>query len=386
MFLLFIFYLINNSLAYRSNEGKPWVLPVVKKTELAMANDDTLNHEYLTILGSPMFSEAVTGLLLGPDNPLIKEGLAFGLQTLSGTGALRVGADFLAQVLGRKVAYYSAPSWPNHLLVFKKAGFEDVKTYRYWDAQKLGFNFDGMMEDLNNAPEGAVIVLHACAHNPTGIDPSEDQWKQIADLMEKKKLFPFFDCAYQGFASGDLDKDAKAVRYFASRGFEMFASQSFAKNFGLYSERAGNLVVITKNQATVAPVKSQFTILVRGNYSNPPAHGCRIVHRVLTDAALYEEWKENIKTMSNRILDMRKALRTKLEAIGCPGSWNHITDQIGMFSYTGLTPEQCTFLVNEKHIYLPKSGRVSICGLNTSNVDYVAESIKEAIVKVPSKI
>ena len=351
-----------------------------------MANDDTLNHEYLTILGSPMFSEVATGLLLGPENPLIKEGLAFGLQTISGTGAIRVGADFLTQVLGKKVAYYSNPSWPNHLLVFKKAGFEDVRTYRYWDAQNKAFDFKGMMEDLDKAPEGAVIVLHSCAHNPTGIDPSEDQWKQIADLMEKKKLFPFLDCAYQGFASGDLEKDAKSVRYFASRGFELFAAQSFAKNFGLYSERAGNLVVITKNVATVAAIKSQFTILVRGNYSNPPAHGCRIVHRVLTDPALYEEWKENVKSMASRIQDMRKALRSKLEANGAPGPWNHITDQIGMFSYTGLSPDQCIFLVNEKHIYLPKSGRVSICGLTTNNVDYVAESIKEAMLKVPAKM
>lgn len=351
-----------------------------------MANDSTLNHEYLTILGSPMFSEAATGLLLGSDSQLVKDGRAMGLQTLSGTGALRVGADFLAQVLGRKIAYYSAPSWPNHLLVFKKAGFTDVRTYRYWDAKNLTFDFKGMIEDLNGAPEGSVIVLHACAHNPTGIDPSEDQWKEIADLMEKKNLFPFFDCAYQGFASGDLDKDAKAVRYFASRGFEMFAAQSFSKNFGLYSERAGNLVVISNDKSTLLPVKSQFTILVRGNYSNPPAHGCRIVHRVLTDTSLYNEWKDNIKSMAGRILEMRTALRKQLEAIETPGSWKHITDQIGMFSYTGLTPEQCTFLVNEKHVYLTQSGRISLCGLNTNNVEYVAQAIKEAVTKVPAKM
>ena len=229
-----------------------------------------------------------------------------------------------------------------------------------------------------------MIVLHACAHNPTGVDPTDDQWKQIADLMEEKKLFPFFDCAYQGFATGDLDTDSRIVRYFAGRGFELFCAQSFAKNFGLYSERAGNLVIITKDANNVANVKSQLTILIRGNYSNPPAHGARIVHKVLTNPALYEEWKGHIKSMSSRIIEMRKGLRDRLEKLSTPGSWSHITSQIGMFSYTGLTAKQIEYLVEEKHIYLVKSGRISMCGVNTGNIDYLAESIKEAVVKFPA--
>lgn len=349
-----------------------------------MANDDTLNHEYLTILGSPMFSEASTAMLLGSENPLIANGNAFGVQCLSGTGSLRVGADLLTQVMGYTTVYYSSPSWPNHLLVFKKAGFAEVKTYRYWDAANRSLDFAGMVEDLKAAPEKSVIVLHACAHNPTGIDPTAEQWTQIADICAEKKLFPFFDCAYQGFASGDLEQDSKAVRYFAERGFELFCAQSYAKNFGLYSERVGNLVVITKNPENVVKVKSQITILIRGNYSNPPAHGCRIVHRVLTTPALYEEWKGNIKFMANRIMDMRKGLRERLEKLSAPGKWDHITSQIGMFSFTGMTPQQVAYLVDEKHIYLTKNGRISICGINTKNLDYVAASFKEAVTKFPA--
>ena len=349
-----------------------------------MANDSTLTHEYLTILGLPAFSEASTAMLLGKDNPVIAEGRAFGVQCLSGTGSLRVAADFLAQVLGRKTVYYSDPSWPNHALVFKKAGFTEVKTYRYWDEKTKSLDFTGMIQDLQAAPQDSIIVLHACAHNPTGVDPTDDQWKQIADLMQEKKLFPFFDCAYQGFATGDLDSDARIVRYFTERGFELFCAQSFAKNFGLYSERAGNLVVVTKDAKNVANIKSQLTILIRGNYSNPPAHGARIVLKVLTTPSLYEEWRGHIKTMSSRIIDMRKGLRERLEKLSTPGSWDHITNQIGMFSYTGLTPKQIEYLVEDKHIYLVKAGRISMCGVNTGNIDYVAESIKEAVVKFPA--
>ncbi len=239
-----------------------------------------------------------------------------------------------------------------------------------------------MIEDLNNAPEGAVIILHACAHNPTGVDATKEQWAKIADVMEAKKLFPFFDCAYQGFASGDLDKDAWSVRYFADeRNFEIFCAQSFSKNFGLYNERAGNLTVVLKDASIIPNVKSQFTLLIRANYSNPPAHGSRIVDLVLSDEALFAEWRGNIKTMADRIIAMRAGLRERLEKLGTPGKWNHITDQIGMFSFTGLTPDMCTFLINEKHIYLLKNGRISMCGVTPNNLDYVAESINEAVNK-----
>nr|ACO15246.1 Aspartate aminotransferase, cytoplasmic [Caligus clemensi] len=371
--------------AYRDETGKPWVLPVVKKMEKKLHEDidmEVINHEYLPILGLESFSAAATKMLLGEDSPAIKEGRAFGVQSLSGTGALRNGAEFCCKMLKHTVFYVSTPTWGNHNSIFLKSGFTEARKYRYWNNESKGFDFEGMIEDLKNAPQNSVIILHAVAHNPTGIDPTQDQWKAIADVMEEKKLFPFFDCAYQGFASGDLDKDAWAVRYFVQeRGFEIFCAQSFSKNFGLYNERCGNLTVVLKNSDNVVNINSQLTVIIRGAYSNPPAHGCRIVDGVLNDKALYDEWKQSIRTMSGRIISMRQGLRERLEKLNTPGTWNHITDQIGMFSFTGLTPDMVAFLVKEKHIYLLSNGRISVAGLTPSNIDYVAESMNEAVNK-----
>ncbi|XP_054167410.1 aspartate aminotransferase, cytoplasmic-like [Oppia nitens] len=369
--------------AYRTNEAKPWVLPVVRKAEHEIANDDSLNHEYLSQLGDDLFAQLATKMLLGDNNKAIEDKRAFGVQCLSGTGALRVGADFLRRNAGFKTVYVSDPSWPNHKLLFNHAGFESVRTYRYWDAANRQLDFDGLIEDLRNAPEDSVIVLHACAHNPTGIDPTVDQWKAIADVIEEKKLFPFFDCAYQGFASGDLDKDANSVRYFVDRGFEILCAQSFAKNFGLYNERIGNLTVVLKNTTPIVNSKAQITLLIRGNYSNPPVHGSRIVAKVLNDPQLYQEWRECIKSMAGRIQDMRNQLRQNIEKLGTSGKWSHITDQIGMFSYTGLNKQQIQHLVDNYHIYLPKDGRISLSGINTQNVEYVAKAINDAVNQFP---
>merc|ERR1712123_314311 len=360
--------------AYRTDEGKPWILPCVKKAEKKLSDQieaEAINHEYLPVLGLETFSAAATSML-------------FGAQALSGTGALRNGAEFLSRITGLNCAYYSDPTWGNHGLIFKNAGFTDIRKYRYWDAQSKGLDFEGFLEDLENAPAQAVIILHACAHNPTGVDPAKEQWAKIADVIERKNLFPFFDCAYQGFASGSLDTDAWVVRYFVERGFELYCAQSFSKNFGLYNERAGNLTVVMNDSKMVANFKSQLTLIIRAMYSNPPAHGCRIVDTVLKDSAMYQEWKDCIKIMADRIINMRKGLRERLEQLGTPGSWNHITDQIGMFSYTGLSPAQCEFLVGEKHIYLLKSGRISMCGVTPGNIDYVAASIHQAVTSIKS--
>lgn len=371
--------------AYRDETGKPWVLPVVKKAELTLAQEteaNKINHEYLPVLGFGDFSAASTKLILGKDCPAIAEGRAFGIQSLSGTGCLRIGADFLHRQLNATTVLLSDPTWGNHNLIFKHAGYSEIKKYRYWNGEKCELDIEGMLEDLGSAPEGAVVILHACAHNPTGIDPTKEQWKRIADVVEAKKLIPFFDSAYQGFASGDLDADAWAVRYFVNdRKMELLCSQSFAKNFGLYNERPGNLVVVVNNKEVVAPVKSQMTLVARGMYSNPPAHGGRIVEKVLNDPDLYQEWTQNVKTMANRIQGMRTELRSTLEKLGTPGTWHHVTDQIGMFSFTGLTPEMVDYMVKEKHIYLLKNGRISVAGLTPTNVNYVAESMNEAVTK-----
>lgn len=369
--------------AYRTDEGKPWVLPVVRRTEQQMAANEELNHEYLPVMGLESFASGATGMLLGADSPALAEGRAFGVQTLSGTGALKVGADFLHKHLKLTTFYYSTPTWENHGLIFTNAGFTEPRQYRYWNPETRNIDFEGMLEDLRNAPKGSVIILHACAHNPTGCDPTPEQWEKIADVIEEKGLFPFFDSAYQGFASGDLMKDAQAVRYFVKRGFELFCSQSFAKNFGLYNERVGNLSVVMKNTKCMAEVKSQITLIIRGNYSNPPNHGARIVSTVLNDAKLFKEWEDCIKTMSSRILSMRKGLQERLEKLGTPGSWDHITRQIGMFSYTGLSEPQVAYMVKEFHIYLLKSGRINMCGLTTRNIDYVAQAIHDAVTKAP---
>lgn len=239
-----------------------------------------------------------------------------------------------------------------------------------------------MIADLNDAPEGAVVILHACAHNPTGVDPTQEQWKKIAEVCKAKKLFTFFDSAYQGFASGDPNRDAWAVRYFVSEGFEMFCAQSYAKNFGLYNERTGNLTIVQHSPATSAAVLSQMNWIVRAMYSNPPAFGSRIVQTVLNDPNLLAEWMGCIQTMSSRIIEMRTKLYDALVALKTPGTWNHITSQIGMFSYTGLNENQVKFLIKEHHIYLLNTGRISMCGLNDNNVQYVANAIHKAVTTI----
>jgi len=374
--------------AYRTNESKPWILPVVKKAEKILAEqvaEETINHEYLPVLGLESFAKAATSMLLGENSLAIKQGKAFGVQALSGTGALRIGADFLHNILGLDTVYYSNPTWGNHGLIFARAGYKELKQYRYWDEANKALDLEGMLEDLGQAKEKSVVILHACAHNPTGVDPSQGQWAQIAEVCRQRKLFVFFDCAYQGFASGCLDTDAWAVRYFVDLGFELFCSQSFSKNFGLYNERAGNLTVVVNDSDVVSNFQAQMTLIVRAMYSNPPSHGVRIVQTVLANPGLYQEWRDCIKVMANRIIDMRVGLRERLEKLGTPGDWRHITSQIGMFSYTGLTREQCVYLQNHKSLYLLKSGRISMCGVTSGNIDYVAEAINAAVLKFESE-
>ena len=243
-----------------------------------------------------------------------------------------------------------------------------------------------MTSTIRSAPSGSIILLHACAHNPTGVDPTREQWKEIASIIRERKHFPFFDCAYQGFASGDLENDAWAVRYFIEQGFELCIAQSFAKNFGLYGERCGAFHFVTSPGAdatnTVARVASQLAILQRSEISNPPAYGARIASLVLNDGDLFDEWKTNLREMSGRIIKMREELRGKLEALGTPGTWKHITEQIGMFSFTGLSEKQALKIREESHVYMTKNGRISMAGLNTGNVVYVAKAIDKIVREV----
>ncbi|KAM4599774.1 aspartate aminotransferase, cytoplasmic isoform 2-T2 [Fundulus diaphanus] len=373
--------------AYRTDEGKPWVLPVVKKVEKIIVHDDRLNHEYLPILGLAEFRSSSSKIVLGDDSPAIRENRVGGVQCLGGTGALKIGAEFLRRFYNgsnntKTPVYVSSPTWENHNAVFSSAGFEDVRPYKYWDAERRGLDLSGFLGDLESCPEHSIFVLHACAHNPTGTDPTQEQWKQIAEVMMRRKLFAFFDSAYQGFASGNLEKDAWAVRYFVSKGVEMFCAQSFSKNFGLYNERVGNLTIVARDADNLKRVLSQMEKIVRTTWSNPPSQGARIVAVTLSSPELFSEWKDNVKTMADRVLLMRAQLKAKLQSLGTPGTWDHITDQIGMFSFTGLNPNQVEYMVKEKHVYLMASGRINMCGLTSKNIDYVAESIHEAVTKV----
>ncbi|KAF1361029.1 aspartate aminotransferase [Lizonia empirigonia] len=371
--------------AYRDNNAKPWVLPVVKKAEEILRQDPDLNHEYLPIAGLPDFTSASQKLVLGGDSRAIKEKRVTSLQTISGTGAVHLGALFLQKFYrtnSERTAYFSDPTWPNHFQIFSNVGLQH-KTYPYFSKKTKGLDFDGMYGAIESAPEGSIIVLHACAHNPTGVDPTQDQWKKIAELLRAKNHFPFFDTAYQGFASGDLAKDGWAIRYFVEQGFELCIAQSYAKNFGLYGERAGCFHFVTSPasdaQSTVTRVASQLAILQRSEISNPPAYGARIASTVLNDPQLFSEWEANLREMSGRIKEMRSALRNKLEELGTPGTWNHITDQIGMFSFTGLTEAQVMKLREDSHVYMTKNGRISMAGLNTHNVEYFAKAVDKAV-------
>ncbi|OMJ70441.1 hypothetical protein SteCoe_31580 [Stentor coeruleus] len=364
--------------AYRTNEAKPLIFQAVREAERRILDDPTINKEYLPIEGLDSFNRLARDLILGSDCPATAEGRVVTLQTLSGTGSLRIGAECCKAFLNPPCAYVSRPTWGNHNTIFEKAGMQ-VKSYAYWKESTRGLDLEGMLADLAEAPAGSVVILHACAHNPTGVDPSPAQWDQIADFLATKDVTLYFDSAYQGFATGDLDNDAYAIRSFIRRGFQCFVSQSFAKNTGLYGERIGALHIVTANRETSEKVLSQAKIIVRASYSNPPKHGALIVSRILSDPALKESWINELKDVSKRIIDMRHKLVEELTALAVPGDWSHVITQIGMFSFTGLTPAQCENMINKWHCYMLKNGRISMTGINTSNVAYVARAIKDSV-------
>ncbi|XP_069679002.1 aspartate aminotransferase, cytoplasmic-like [Periplaneta americana] len=370
--------------SYRTAEGKPWVMPFIQKIEQQITADPNLDHEYQWFLGIEKFNKLAPRLILGEDSPALLEGRAFGSQTLSGNGALRMATEFLVRHLNYKTVYMSNPTWDNHRLVFRYGGFTDLKYYRYWDPATRGVDFTGMLEDLKKAPKNSVIVLHMCAHNPTGCDLTREQWTMVADVLEERNLFPFIDAAYQGFASGDLDKDAWPVRYLVDRGFELFIAQSFSKSMALYSERVGCLtVVLGEGHAQDAiNMSSQLVLIARAMYICPPKHGALVVSTILSDPALREEWKKCLKVMNDRIQDMRKALNERLVKLGTPGNWDHVLTQLGMFSFLGLTPRQVEYIKKKHHIHMLSNSRANMCGLNDKNVDRVAEAIYDTVVNV----
>jgi len=363
--------------AYRDDNGKPYVFPSVRKAEKLICDNHSLDKEYSPIDGLADFNKGARGSIFGWDHADVNSGRVVTCQTLSGTGALRVVAEFLKKFRPGPL-YMSNPTWGNHKAVFTAAGVE-TRSYRYFKPSTRGLDIDGMCEDLMSIPEGSAILLHTCAHNPTGVDPTKEEWKRIFEACKKNKLYPFFDTAYQGFTSGSLDEDAWGLRYFVDQGMEMVITQSFAKVMGLYGERTGALHVVAADKKTATAIMSQIKILIRTNYSSPPKHGGRIAAMILNKPELRAEWLAELKMVTKRMNDMRSALRKALEESGAKGNWSHITTQIGMFSFTGLTGPQVDQMLKKHSIYMTRDGRISVCGVNSKNVKYIAAAIKDVV-------
>lgn len=367
--------------AYRTEELQPYVLSVVKKAEKLMLEKGE-NKEYLAIEGLPAFNKATVELLLGADNPIIKQNRVATVQALSGTGSLRLGVAFIARYMPSATVYLSSPTWGNHKNICSDAGVPWAE-YRYFNPKTVGLDFEGMVEDLKAAPEGSVIILHGCAHNPTGIDPTKEQWDAIADICQQKNHLPFFDVAYQGFASGSLDEDAYSVRRFVERGLEILVAQSYSKNLGLYSERIGAINAVVADAEVATKVKSQLKRLARPMYSNPPVHGARIVANVVGDSTLFDEWRSEMEMMAGRIKKVRQELFDYLSEKDKSGKdWSFVLQQIGMFSFTGLAPAQVENMTKKWHVYMTKDGRISLAGLSSAKAEYLADAIIDSYYNV----
>lgn len=368
--------------AYRNEKSKPLVLPVVQKVKQLLSENANYDHDYLPILGLPEFRKTAMELLLGRGSPAVVSKRSAGVQCLSGTGALCVGATFLKLHYNTRnpqtEVYISETSQFRYHHIFKNAGFDSIKTYRYWHNRKKALDFDGLISDLTKAKKFSIVVLQACAHNPTGIDPTLDQWKEIASVCKQRDLFPFFDCAYHCFASGEPDLDAWSVRYFVKQGFELFASQSFSKNFGLYNERVGNLTVVFQSPLVMSKALSQIEKVIRTLYSNPPNYGALIVSTILNDHNFKQEWLKDVKKMVDRMQQMRDLLYQKLMERKVQGSWKHCLDQSGMFFYTGLSEEQVAFL-KKRHIYVMENGCVNISSLNSAKIDHFVRFVFQSM-------
>ena len=354
-------------------------IPLLKSVRQAEAKlfEQAAPRSYLPIDGIPGYNTGARALLLGTDSPLISEHRSVTVQALGGTGALKIGADFLKRILPNAQVAISNPSWANHQALFAAAGFPVVQ-YDYYDALTHGLNFDAMLASLRALPAGTIVVLHACCHNPTGVDPSTEQWREIAKTLQSRQLVPFLDIAYQGFGAG-LDEDAAVVRMFAGMDMTMFISSSFSKSFSLYGERVGALTLVTSGDEESARVLSQLKRVIRTNYSNPPTHGGAIVSAVLNTPELHALWAAELAEMRDRIRTMRHQLVEKLHEQGVAQDFHFVEAQRGMFSYSGLTKAHVDRLRDDFGIYAVNSGRICVAALNSGNIDYVAQSIAKVL-------
>jgi aromatic-amino-acid transaminase len=361
---------------YCNEEGRiPLLRAVVEAETIRVAQH--ASRGYLPIDGIAAYDQAVQKLLFGNDSPLIAAGRVITTQAVGGTGALKIGADFLKQLLPNAVVAISDPSWENHRALFETAGFP-VQNYRYYDAATHDVNRTGMLEDLNALPNGSIIVLHACCHNPTGVDLSPADWKNVLEVVKAKGHVPFLDMAYQGFGDG-IDEDAAAVRLFAESGLTFFASSSFSKSFSLYGERVGALSIVSESKEESARVLSQVKRVIRTNYSNPPTHGASVVAAVLNSPELRAQWEAELAEMRLRIRGMRTQMVDLLAKKAPQRDFSFVGRQCGMFSYSGLSVEQVHRLRNEFGIYALDTGRICVAALNQSNIEVVTDAIVQVI-------
>ncbi|TPG23031.1 amino acid aminotransferase [Variovorax guangxiensis] len=361
---------------YYDDNGKLPLLACVKAAEEDMMKTPTARG-YLPIDGIVAYDNAVKGLVFGTDSEPVTSGRVATIQAIGGTGGLKVGADFLKKLSPDAKVLISDPSWENHRALFTQAGFV-VESYPYYDADKRGVNFDGMLAALNAAAAGTIVVLHACCHNPTGYDITAAQWDQVIAAVKAKNLTPFLDMAYQGFGHG-IAEDGAVIGKFVDAGLSFFVSTSFSKSFSLYGERVGALSVLCQDKDEAARVLSQLKIAIRTNYSNPPIHGGAVVAAVLNDPARRAVWEKELAEMRVRIKAMRQTLVDGLKAAGVKQDMSFITTQIGMFSYSGLTKDQMVRLRNEFGVYGTDTGRMCVAALNSKNIDYVCQSIAKVI-------
>lgn len=357
---------------YKDEIGKTPVLTSVKKAEQYLLENETTKN-YLGIEGIPAFASCTQELLFGKESPIVTARRARTAQTPGGTGGLRVAADFIANQTSAKRIWISNPSWPNHKNVFSAVGLE-VLEYAYYDAANHALDFDGLLNSLKQAQAGDVVLFHGCCHNPTGIDPTAEQWAQLAELSVANGWLPLFDFAYQGFANG-LEEDAQGLRIFAAKHQELIVASSYSKNFGLYNERVGACTLVAADAETADRAFSQVKAAIRANYSNPPSHGAAVVATILGNDALRAMWEQELTDMRQRIHRMRQLFVNTLQEKGAQQDFSFIIQQNGMFSFSGLTKEQVLRLREEFGVYAVNSGRVNVAGMTPDNMAPLCEAI-----------
>jgi len=358
---------------YTDDQGKLPLLKCVAAAEQQMMQAPKARG-YLPIDGIVAYDKAVQGLVFGAEHPAVKAGRILTAQAIGGTGGLKLGADFLKRLSPNAQVLISDPSWENHRALFESAGF-DVGTYPYYDADNRGINFAGLIDKLQSAAAGTIVLLHACCHNPTGYDMTDAQWDEVIGVIKARGLVPFLDMAYQGFGNG-IAEDGEVVIKFLDSGMSFFISTSFSKSFSLYGERVGALSIVSETAEECGRVLSQLKRVIRTNYSNPPTHGAQVVAMVLTTPELRQMWEDELAEMRERIKQMRTALVSELTAAGVAGDLSYITRQKGMFSYSGLNAAQMQRLRSEFGIYGVDSGRICVAALNSGNLKAVAAAIK----------